>query len=423
MSAAPPGPERSGSALSHPAFRLLWITATVSFVGTFVQEIAERWLMLELTKSPLPSAMLATAFVTASLVAMLPAGVLADRMERRHLLLVSQLAQAATAAALAVVAWTGHVTPTVLLAGAACLGVALAIGTPAWGAFLPELIPRELVAEAVALNAVAFNIARAVGPAIGGVVLAEVGPAGSFAWNAVSFVAVALALVVIRPPFAEPRTPPPPLRRAFAEPLAHVAREPSLRGVFAAMLLFTFGAASVYALAPAFGKTTLQATPRQYGIMIGAMGGGAVVGAWFLKRLRERLAPRTLVTGTMLTYATCAIVLSRVPSIPLAIAVHVPAGVGWLGTFSCLTALAQVWAPDTLRGRVMALYTMVHFAMWAVGASVGGTIADRFGIRAAMLSGGAACSIAALVTSRLPLPRSFVGAASDPDTAAARARA
>ena len=400
------------SPLSYPAFRALWLAGIVTFLGSFVQSVGEAWLMMDLTKSPLPVAMLSTAFMGASLLAMLPGGVLADRYDRRRVLIVSQIVQAVAALAMAVLSYTHHITPATLVGGVALLGIGMALGAPAWAALLPELVPLGLVAEAVALNAVAYNIARTLGPAVGGLVLARFGATTSFLLNAVSFGVVMIALIAVRSDApATPRAAAGPLASTFSEPWRQVARPGDVRPVFIAMLGFSLGAGIFYALTPAFGKDTLGATPLAYGLMIGAMGGGAVLGASIMKRLRQRVHPRILVTATMLTFALCVLTVAQVSSVTAAMVLLVPAGVGWLGSFSSLQALVQIWTPGPLRARVVALYQMAHLAMVALASAGGGLLADRYGIRIAMTAGGVFCALAAASTWRLGLPRSFAGSA------------
>lgn len=410
MSRPAPPPRPSGP-LSYPAFRVLWLAAIVTFIGSFVQNVGEAWLMMDLTKSPLPVAILSTAFVGASLFAMLPAGVLADRHDRRKVALASQVVQLVAALAMAGLSYTHHITPAALVAGVTLLGLGMALGAPAWASLVPELVPREMVAEAVALNAVAFNLARAVGPAIGGIVLARFGATTSFLLNAASFVVVMITLMTYRTPPVD--APPPPAVRpigfAFAEPWRVVVRGGTLLPVFVAMFGFTFGAAVFYALTPAFAKECLHASPLTYGLMIGAMGTGAVIGASVMKRLRARVSPRILVASAMLVFATFIVVVSRVSSLPAAMVMLVPAGAGWLGSFSSLSALVQVWAPERLRARVNALYMLAHMGTWAVASSAGGFLAEHHGIRAAMTVGALICGLAALSTWKLGLPPSFTG--------------
>lgn len=366
--------------------------------------------MMDLTKSPLPVAMLSTAFVSASLLMMLPAGVLADRYDRRRVAIVSQIIQASAALAMALLSFTGHITPGALVFGVAVLGLGMAVGVPAWTALIPDLVPREIVADAVALNAVAFNLARSVGPAIGGLVLAKLGATASFVLNAASFAVVMLALMTRRTP-DERRAPSAavPLWSAFSEPWRVAKHDHYVRQTFVAMVPFTLGAGIFYALTPAFGKTCLEATPLSYGVMIGAMGGGAVLGATILKRLRQSVHPRVLLGWTMFVFASSAAIVSRVSSVPAAMVLFVPAGIGWLGSFSSLSALVQVWAPDAVRARVVALYQMAHLATWATAAAAGGILADRLDVRTAMTAGAVVCAAAGLATWKLGLPPSFTG--------------
>jgi MFS family permease len=400
----------AGSPLAHAGFRALWTASTVSYVGTFVQDIGERWLILDMTQSPLSAAMLATTFVTASLVAMLPSGVLADRMDRRRLVLLSQTAQALVATTVGLACMFHLATPKVLLCAAGAAGLSSALGAPAWSALIAEIVRPEQVADAVTLGAVAFNLARAIGPAVGGVILAAFGPTASFLANAATFVAVIVAVTMTPPPEVH-RPTMAPVSRAFSEPFVHATRDAGIRSTFVGMLVFTLGASFVYILAPAFAKLTLSAGPRAYGLILGAMGAGAVIGALLLKPLRQRAAPPPLLGALMTVYGTCAMLLSRVHSVTLAIAICVPAGVGWTGSFSSLSALVQVWTPNRLRARALALYTMLHLGMWALGASLSGVLAEGLSVRATMLIGGAICIVAGFVTSRMPLPRSFVSEA------------
>jgi len=402
------------SPLSYPIFRALWVAGVVSFVGTFVQIVSEAWLMLSMTESPLPVAMLATTFVGTSLIAMLPAGVLADRYDRRKVVLASQVVQAGSAVVMAGLAYTHHITPASLLACVAVAGLGMALGSPAWAAMIPELVPRALVAEAVALNAVAFNLARAVGPAIGGVVLARFGAPAAFLLNAASFVGVMIAMLAYPAPVVEDAAPASrrPLASAFAEPWSVMVTKGDVRSVTTAMFGFTLGAGIFYGLTPSFGRDVLGASAFEYGVLIGMMGAGAVAGATLLKYLRPRTTPRALVAGTMLLFAACSFAVARATSIRWGMAIMLPAGLGWVGSFSSLAALVQLWAPDRLRARIIALYQMLHLATWALGSAVGGAVAERWGIRGAMELGAVVCALAAVSTWRVGLPASFAGHAS-----------
>ena len=409
-----PEPVRGSSPLAYPVFRALWLSGVVSFIGSFVQNVGEAWLMLDLTKSPLAASLLTAVMVGTSVVWMLPAGVLADRYDKRKVLIASQIVQGVAALLMAALSYTHHITPASLLLGVALLGTGMALGVPAWGALNPELLPRELVAEAVAMNAVAFNIARAIGPAIGGLVLDRFGATTSFLLNAASFGVVLIPLFVyLKAKLVGVDDMPPasvkPMSSAFGGPLTTIRNDDDLRSIFRAMFLFSLGAGMFYALTPAFGKETLHATAREYGIMIGMMGTGAVVGAAALKRLRPRIPPRLLIGSTMLLFGVCALVIANLPTIGLAMIGFVPAGAGWIGSFSSVAALNQVWAPARLRARIIALYQLVHLSTWTIAAIAGGAIAERFGVRVAMSIGAVVCVLASISTFRVGLPPSFTG--------------
>jgi MFS family permease len=386
------------------AFRLLWIAMLISNLGTFVQDAGERWLMLELTHSALPSALLSTAFVLASMIALLPGGLIADRIDRRRIVISSQLAQAIVACAVGTASLCGWISPALLLAGAAAIGLSSALGYPAWNALVADLVGPEHVRDAVTFSAVAFNVARAAGPALGGAALAAFGAGATFFANAATFLFVIWAVATHPAPRRASSSSPPP--RGLAEAVVHVVRDTGVRSVFTCMPLFALGASSLSVLAPAFAKLVLGAGPRAYGLVIGAIGLGAAAGAVCLKALRARWdTPRSL-AALIALYGACSIALSRASGVALTVAVCVAAGVGWTANAS-LSALVQLGTASPLRGRVLALYTTIWMATWALGAAMSGAVADRLGVRAALGYGGVLCVAAAVVTARMPLPRSF----------------
>lgn len=385
--------------------------AMVSYVGTFVQDVAERWLILDLTGTPMPAAMITTAFVGGSFIAMLPSGVLADRVDRQRIIVWGQLAQATVATVVGLLTLLHHVTPAVLIVGAAALGLGMGISAPAWSALLTEILPKDQVADGVTTNGIVFNLARALGPAIGGVVLSLLGAAVSFFVNAATFIVVLVAVLTRelddRPP---PSRAPPPLLRAFTEPFVYAVRVIEIRAIILAMLAFTAGAASFYALSPAFAKLTLEAAPQTYGLMVGATGAGSVAGGLALRRAREHFAPRTLLAANMVLYGISSLAVSRAGAPWAAILFSLPAGFGWIATFSSCAALLQLQAPNRLRARMVAIYTMAHFVMFGIGASIAGAIAESRSVRDAIAAGGILCIAAGLFTLRLRLPATFTNA-------------
>ena len=401
-------PQRPGP-LHNAAFRALWIASIFSYVGTWVQDVAASWLMLSLTKSPLVVAMLTTSITVPAFVSMLPAGVLADRLDRRRILIVAQAWMAVVALALAVLTGMGLVSPLILLLASAGLGVGSALSSPPWQTLVPELVPRTETAEAVTLSSLSFNIARAVGPALGGIVLGAMGAATAFALNAVSFLAVIEVLRrhdTIR--VASARRPdarqPERLREAIRTAFLTVHRSPPLRAAYASVFAFGLAASAVTALLPVFAKHDLFADAKGYGAMLGALGAGAIAAALGLRRLRSLVEARTLVAGGMALYAVSMVGVSRLHSLAGVLALLALAGVGWLASLATLNALVQLTAPEAAKSRVMALYQVSFLTAWAVGSGIGGVIATRLGAAETMTIGAVCALGAAALSSRLALP-------------------
>ena len=341
--------------------------------------------MLSLTQSPLPVALLSTCATLPALALTLPAGVMADKVDRRRILIVAQAWLAFVALALAVVTWAGLASPTALLIASAALGVGSALMSPPWHSLLPDLVSRDQTADAVVWNSVAFNLARAAGPALGGVVIGAFGPATAFFLNALSFVAV---IEVLRR-YAQIRKASESVHaarrteslRAAALAAFHMTRRSrDLQRCYAAVAAFGFATAGVTALLPSFAKHALATDARGYGIVIGGLGVGAVLGAFVLPRLRAALHARTLVASAMATYGVCLLALSQARSLALAAVLLVPAGVGWISSYTTMNALVQLSTPAWVKSRVLALYQVAFLAAWSSGAAAAGAIATSAGI-------------------------------------------
>lgn len=401
--------------LRDAVFRAVWIASIFSYLGNWVQEVGESWLMLSLTSDPRLIAGIPTAVTVPAFLLVLPAGVLADRYDRRRILLASQLWMGAVAVALAGFTWVGFMRPALLLALAGALGVGIALGSPAWNTLVPELVSRESVPEAVTLNSMAFNIARAVGPALGGLLLSFGGPALAFALNGASFLGV-LYVLQTYPRIREvaeasrtnganaDRTAQETFVGAMTNAVRHAFRSRALVAVFASVSLFAVAAASFSPLLAVHAKDGLGTTSRGYGLLLGALGVGAVAGALAMGAIRRRVQARTLIGVAMGLWGMSVLAVTVVASLPAAFVVLLPAGVGWICSLSSLNALVQLSTPAWVRSRVLALYTLFFLAFWAVGASLGGSIAAKVGVPAALRIGGFAAMAAGLVTTFLPLP-------------------
>lgn len=403
---SPPSP------LRQRAFRAIWIAAVFSYVGTWVQDVGESWLMLSMTKSPLLVAMLTTSFTLPYTALTLPAGALSDRSDRRTLLLGSHTFLALVAFTLAILTW-GHVMhPYVLLLASVGLGMGSAVSGPPWQTLVPELVPRRQTAEAITLNSIAFNIARATGPALGGFLIGLWGAGWAFFLNAVSFLAV--AWVIWRYP--EVRRASEALREvpahAKGESLLASMRSPfrillnshRLPPVFLALAAFSLAAASSASILPAFAKHGLDATATGYGTLLAAMGLGAISGGLVAKRARALLGPRVVIAAAMLLYGVSTLAASAAHSVATATFFFFPLGMGWLMALSTLNALCQLLAPSWVKSRLLALYQMTFMVLWSIGASCGGLLAEHYAERASMVAGAIGTLAAGALVVMLKLP-------------------
>ncbi len=411
---ASPEPSRrflSTSTLRHETFRAIWIAAVFSYVGNWLQDIGESWLMLSLTSDALLIALVTTSATIPGFALMLPAGVLSDRIDRRLILVVSQGALVVVAGVLALTTALGVVSPGIILVSSACLGAGSAISTPAWQTLVPELVPRAEMPEAVTLNSVAFNIARSVGPAIGGLILSAAGPAATFGLNALSFLGVIYALQAypdVRRVAAHRRghASSEPFHRALLGVFSYARKSKSLRALYIAVAVFAVSAASIPALLPLFAKETLGASSRGYGLLLGALGAGAVLAALVLRRVRRLVSARGLeISKRVRPLRRCR--RSRRRSrrrSACAVVLLVPAGVGWLSSLTTLNALVQLSSPRWIKARAMALYQLSFLLFWSIGASLGGMIAMRVGTPFTMRLAALATIGAGVAVTRLALP-------------------
>jgi MFS family permease len=399
----------SRSTLRHETFRAIWIAAIFSYVGNWLQDIGESWLMLSLTSHAVLIAMVTTSASIPAFMLMMPAGVLSDRFDRRSILVVSQGALVVVAAVLAATTALGVVSPAIILFSSACLGAGSAISTPAWQTLVPELVPRAEMPEAVTLNSVAFNIARAVGPAIGGLILSLAGPAATFGLNALSFLGVIYALQVypdVRRVATRPRSRSAgePFHRALLGVFSYARKSKSLRALYVAVAVFAVSAATIPALLPLFAKETLGTSARGYGLLLGALGAGAVLAALVLRRVRSVVSARALIATSFALYGISTFAATFAPSIGVAVVLLVPAGVGWLSSLTTLNALVQLSSPRWIKARAMALYQLSFLLFWSIGATVGGAFAMRVGTPSTMRLAALATIGAAVAVTRLAIP-------------------
>ncbi|HXU46901.1 MAG TPA: MFS transporter, partial [Thermoanaerobaculia bacterium] len=333
----------------------------------------------------------------------LPAGALADVLDRRRLLLVTQGWMLAAATGLGFVTLTGRATPNLLLLFTFLLGLGTALNGPAWQAIVPELVPREDLPATIVLNSVGFNIARAAGPALGGLIVATAGPSATFLLNAASFVGVLVVLVRWRRPSEEAILPAERFFGAMRTGVHYVRHAPELIAVIARGTAFVFCGSALWALLPLVAKDELHRGPGAYGLLLGALGVGAVAGAFALPRLKRNNSTDLVVVVATLVFAGGMLALGVLQSYPLLLLAMLLAGGGWLSALSSLNVAFQTAVPAWVRARALSVYLLTFYAGLAAGSALWGFLAGRFGLRAALAGAAAGMVITLLATARLHL--------------------
>jgi MFS family permease len=387
--------------LRYPQFRNLWVASVVSNLGSLVQTVAATWLMLELTGSALWVGLMVAAPTLPLLVVAMPAGAMADLIQRRRIVLVTQAIMGVVAAVTAVLHPLGLLTPGLLLGLGLALGTAMSFNLPSWQAMVPDLVPNHQVASAVALNSAAFNVARAVGPAAGGLIVATAGPGAAFAVNALSYLVVVVA--VWRLPSGHLTDDGESITNAIASGLRYARFTPSYRWLLGVAAGFAITAAVVQAILPTFTFEVLGGGAEAYGILLGAMGVGALAGAFTRPAAAIRLR-RKMVPASIAVFGLAGVGLGLSPSVPVAVVPMILTGVMWVWILATLNATTQLLSPGWVRGRIMSLYTLSFLGILPLGAVLAGAVADLTSPATALvaLSLGTV-GLGALVT-RIPLP-------------------
>ncbi|MDT8329691.1 MFS transporter [Roseomonas gilardii] len=389
--------------LRHPNFRLLWTATLFSNMGLWVQNTGAGWLMTILDGRPGMVALVQTASLLPVFLLAMPAGALADILDRRRFLIGAQLWMCFSALLLCLLAALGAIGPWGLLALTFALGIGSAINFPAFSAVTPELVPRADLAQAIVLNGIGFNLARALGPALGGLLMGMAGPQATFALNAACVMVLVVALFLWRRQAPAGRLPNEHFLSAMRTGVRFVVASPALRGTILRSLVTFFAGAAIWGLLPLLVRRQLGLGPEAYGLMLAAMGTGAVCAGFLLPSLRSRMSFSTLVVlGTTAMGAALVVLgLSRhwLPAI-LAMLVY---GACWISAASTFGASAQLSAPSWVRARAMGLYQVATFGAMALGSVLSGAAGEAFGIPATLAGFGIGGAIGAWALQRLPM--------------------
>lgn len=378
--AAPPQSGGPFAPLKRAAFRSLWIAALASNIGTWIHEVGAGWAMTELGPSSLMVSLVQASTTLPMFLLSLPAGAFADVINRRKLMISMQAGMFIIAIILALAAWQGFLTAGLLIAATLGLGIGAAMINPAWQAAMSDLVPYEELPSASALNSVSLNLSRAVGPALGGVLVAQAGPYAAFALNALSFVGILWALWRWK---YEPTRMAAPGERfigAMKAGVRYIRHSPHMHAQLVRTACFSLFGSSLWALMPVVARKHLKVEASSYGLMLASLGAGAVIGTLILPRIRARLGPNTIVVGATLVSAAAIVGIGLSTVLWLtAIAIGV-AGMAWVTMVVCLNVAAMTGSPPWVRARALACYFTVFFGGMAIGSALWGALADAAGI-------------------------------------------
>lgn len=404
MAAADNAAPSAWSPFRHRTFLVIWSALVMSNVGSWMHDVGAGWLMTELSPSPLIVAAVQAATTLPVFLFALIAGAVADIVDKRRLLILINVLMGGLAAVFAVLVAMDVVTPWVLLIFTFLMGTGMAFMAPAGQAIVPMLVPRPELPAAIALNSMGLNVSRAIGPALAGFLIVGVGQFAPFALNAVSFVGIIAALVWWTPPPAKPSAlPREQVPGAIRAGIVYAWHSSPLKQTLLRAVGFFVFASAYWAMLPLIAREVLAGGPTLYGILLGAVGAGAVGGAVVMPKIRAALGPdRTVMAGT-LGIASVLAIAALVPIQAVAVALSLVAGASWIAVLSSLHVSAQTALPDWVRGRGLSIFLMVFFGSMAAGSLIWGQIAGAYGIPTALLVAAAGAVLALPLTARAKL--------------------
>jgi len=389
--------------LQLPVYRALWIATLASNVGTWMHDVGAGWLMTTLSPSPVMIALVQTATTLPIFLLAIPAGALADIVDRRRYLIAIQLWLALTAASLGALTLGGVMSAWRLVAMTFAMGVGSAMMMPAWAAITPELVPAEDLQPAIALNSMGINVARAIGPALAGVIMSFAGAGAVFVLNALSYIGVIAVLFRWHREVAPSGLPSERVIGALRAGLRFARHSPELRAALVRGCGFFSFASASWALLPLVAKGLSDGGPQAFGVLVASIGAGAVCGAFALPKIRERLSSDALVAAATALYALAMLALAHLDRLlPLCLAMAI-SGVAWVTVLSSLQVAAQLALPAWVRSRGLAAFMTAFMGSMALGSVSWGKIAEISGIDGSLTIASAGAVAAVLLTWRWKL--------------------
>jgi MFS family permease len=399
--APPPG---TFAPLRHRLFAVIWAATVLGNIGTFMRDVTSTWLVLDLSSSPAAVAMIQVAGSLPFFLVAIPAGVLSDILDRRRFLIGTQVGLAIVSTVLASLAWTGTVSVASIVTLTFLGGVGTALAAPTWQAVVPELVPQTDIKGAVALSSLGINIARAIGPALGGFLLAALGTASVYGTAGFSCAVVIAALLWWRRDPDLDEGLHEHFGGALRAGLRHARANRELHRVLWRAAVFFAFASAVWALLPIVARQDIGGGPGFYGLMLGGIGAGAIAGALLLPSLRARLGQDRLVLAASLVTSMATVLLTMTDWEVLGIAAAFVLGTAWITMLTTLNSIAQGILPNWVRGRGLAIYLTVFNGAMAAGSLGWGLMAQTIGTDAALLVAGAGLALVAGLTYGAALP-------------------
>ncbi|WP_026202455.1 MFS transporter [Bradyrhizobium sp. WSM2793] len=391
--------------LRYAAFRHIWLASLLSNLGILIRNVGAAWAMTEMTSSADKVALVQTAFMVPVMLISLLAGAIADMYDRRLVALAALCIALCGTTALTALEWLRLTTPDLLLALCFLVGSGAALMGPAWQSSVSEQVPAEALPAAVALNAISFNIARSFGPAIGGIVVAIAGAVAAFALNAVLYVPLVVALFLWKRVAEPSRLPREHLTRAIVSGVRYITNSPSIKVVLTRAMATGAIGGSISALLPLVARDLLHGGAQTYGIMLGAFGLGAVIGALCIGEMRKHMSGEAAVRACTLAMggATAAVAMSREPI--LTATALVLAGAMWMMVFTLFDIGVQLSAPRWVAGRSLAVYQASYSGGIGIGSWGWGRLTDAAGVEIALLVSATLMLLSALLGLWLRMPR------------------
>ncbi len=409
VAASPARPHGTWSALRHPAFRGLWGMGGLFFLGSAMQTMTAAWMMVELTGSDFLAALVQTAVFLPMFLLSLPAGVLADTADRRQLMTWALAVQAASIVLLAALLLSGHAGPSTVLFFIFVAGCCTALMSPAWNSTIGDAIPRDELPQAITAISINWNAARAVGPALAGLVFATFGGAWNFALAALGTLGMLWAIRHWPPrPHPPSRLPPERLWGGTLSGLRFARHSEIVLAQLVRTVAYSGAGAALWALLPVIGQRQLGLGATGYGLLMGCLGTGAVAAGLIVGRVRQRIGLEGIVGGGCVVFAATMLVCALSHWPPLVYAALVLGGGAWMAVMSTFNTATQTSVPPWVRARALAMHTVCALGSFALGSAMWGALSGVFGLSSALI--GAALVMAAGLLLIKPFPLRMGGA-------------